>query len=365
MLGAAVFSFSVSPTCLAHAAAVNTDEFVFLKTLKSGRNGRYEAPITLQYYTKGSQTLFPCHCCSVAQLCLTLCDPKDCSIPGLPVSHHLLEFAQVHVHCASDATQTSHPLMPSSPSAFNLSQHQRLFQWVICSYQMTKILELQFHHQFSSEYSELISLKIDGLIFLLSKGLSGVFSSTTVQKTFCLLYGPALTTIHDHWLDRSLVFSPKGSPTCSTLNLPPLLPTVAASSLWQDSLITGKSVQYPGITQHKVKSWLSARKKGRPKKGRPRERKTYCFQGSAYKVHMKVSITLKTLAARARMVEGTSYLLEWCRVQRGSCPKKNPGGCKAPAPGSDYKGHLTLCDPEQIRVLLCFKRKITTMAPTP
>ena len=182
---------------------------------------------------------------------------------------------------------------------------------------------------------------------------------------FFLLYSPALTTVHEHWLDHSLVFFPKGSPTCSTLNLPPLLPTVTASSLWKDSLITGKSVQYPGITQHKVKSSLSARKKGRAKKWRPRERKTYCFQGSAYKVHMKISITLKTLAARARIVEGARYLLEWCRVQRGSCPKKNPRGCKAPAPGSDYKGHLTLWDPEQVRVLLCFKRKITIMAPSP
>ena len=63
--------------------------------------------------------------CSVAQLCLTLCDPMDCSIPVLPVPHHLLEFAQVHVHCIGDAFQPSHPLTPSSPSALNLSQHQR------------------------------------------------------------------------------------------------------------------------------------------------------------------------------------------------------------------------------------------------
>ena len=48
----------------------------------------------------------------------------DCSTPGLPVPHHLLEFAQVHVHLISDAIQPSHPLPPSSPSAFNLSQDQ-------------------------------------------------------------------------------------------------------------------------------------------------------------------------------------------------------------------------------------------------
>ena len=57
-----------------------------------------------------------------------LCDPIDCSRPGLPAPHHLLKFAQVHVHCISDAIQSSHPLMPFSPSALNLSQHQGLFQ---------------------------------------------------------------------------------------------------------------------------------------------------------------------------------------------------------------------------------------------
>ena len=67
-------------------------------------------------------------CCSVTQSCPTLCDPIDCSTPGLPVPYHLPEFAQVHVHCISDAVQPSHPLMPSSPSALNLSQHQGLFQ---------------------------------------------------------------------------------------------------------------------------------------------------------------------------------------------------------------------------------------------
>ena len=59
-------------------------------------------------------------CCSVTQSCLTLCDPMDCSMPGVPVSHHLLKFAQVHVHCIGDAIQSSHPLKPSS-SALNLS----------------------------------------------------------------------------------------------------------------------------------------------------------------------------------------------------------------------------------------------------
>ena len=69
---------------------------------------------------------FVTYCCSATQSCLTLCDPMDCSTPGLSVPHHLLKFAQVHVHCISDAIQPSHPLMPSSPSALNLLQHQGL-----------------------------------------------------------------------------------------------------------------------------------------------------------------------------------------------------------------------------------------------
>ena len=69
-------------------------------------------------------------CCSVAQLCLILCGPIDCSTPGFPTLHHLPEFAQTHVHWVSDAIQPSHPLSSPSPPAFSLFQHQSLFQWV-------------------------------------------------------------------------------------------------------------------------------------------------------------------------------------------------------------------------------------------
>ena len=71
-----------------------------------------------------------CCCCSVAQSCLTLCNPWTAACPGLPVPHHLPEFAQLHVHCISDAVLSSHPLSPPSPPAFHLSQHQGLFQGV-------------------------------------------------------------------------------------------------------------------------------------------------------------------------------------------------------------------------------------------
>ena len=100
------------------------------------------------------------------------CEPMDCSMPGLPVPHHLLEFAQVHVHCISDIIQPAHPLIPSSPPVLNLSQHQGLFQWVICSHQMTN----SFSISPSSDYSGLFSLKIDW------------FDLFTVQGTLsCLL----------------------------------------------------------------------------------------------------------------------------------------------------------------------------------
>ena len=84
--------------------------------------------------------------CSVTQSCQTLCDPMDCSMPGLPVPHHLLEFVQVHVHCISDTIQPFRPLSPFS-SAFNLSQLQGLFQWVSWLHQVTKVFELQ-HQSF-------------------------------------------------------------------------------------------------------------------------------------------------------------------------------------------------------------------------
>ena len=65
---------------------------------------------------------------SVAQSCPTLRDPMDCSTPGFPVPHQLLEIAQTHAHQVSDAIQSSHPLSSPSPPAFNRSQHQSLFQ---------------------------------------------------------------------------------------------------------------------------------------------------------------------------------------------------------------------------------------------
>ena len=83
---------------------------------------------------------------SVTQSRLTLCDPMDCSMPGLPVHHQLLEFMQTHVHWVGNAIQPSHLLSSPSPVTFNLSQHRGLCKWVSSSYQMGKVLELQFQH---------------------------------------------------------------------------------------------------------------------------------------------------------------------------------------------------------------------------
>ena len=80
---------------------------------------------------------------SVAQSCLTLCDPMNRSTPGLPVYHQLPESIQTHVHWVGDAIQPSHSLSSLSPPVLNLSQHHSLFQWVSSSHQVAKVLEFQ------------------------------------------------------------------------------------------------------------------------------------------------------------------------------------------------------------------------------
>ena len=85
--------------------------------------------------------------CSGAKSFLTLCDLLDCSAPGFPVLHYLPEFAQTHVCWVGDAIQPSHPLSSLSPPAFNLSQHQGLFQWASSWHQMATVLEFQLQQQ--------------------------------------------------------------------------------------------------------------------------------------------------------------------------------------------------------------------------
>ena len=84
---------------------------------------------------------------SVAQSCPSLCNPINCSMPGLPGNHQLPESTQTHVHWVSDAIQPSHPLSSLSSPALNLSQHQGLFKWVSSSHQVAKVVEFELQHQ--------------------------------------------------------------------------------------------------------------------------------------------------------------------------------------------------------------------------
>ena len=118
---------------------------------------------------------------SVAQSCPTLCDPMNRSMPGLPVHHHLLEFAQTHIHQVGDAIQPSHPLsffsclqsFPASGSFpiswFFISSGQRIGVSASAS-----ALPMHIQDLFPLGWTDWISLQ--------SKGLSRVFSNTTVQK---------------------------------------------------------------------------------------------------------------------------------------------------------------------------------------
>ena len=83
----------------------------------------------------------------VTQSCPTLCNPRDCSTPGLLVLHQPQKLAQTHVHQVSDAIQPYHPLLSSSPPAFNISQQQGLSKWVCSLQQLAKVLELQVQIQ--------------------------------------------------------------------------------------------------------------------------------------------------------------------------------------------------------------------------
>ena len=143
-------------------------------------------------------------CCSVAKSCLTFCNPMDCSTPGFPVLHYLLEFAQFHVHWVSDPIQPLHPPHPLLllPSTF---PGVRVFSNELALH-ISWPKNWSFSNSPSSEYSGLISFRIDWFVSLLSKRLSRVFSSTTIWKN--QFFGPQLSWwssshIHDYWKNHS------------------------------------------------------------------------------------------------------------------------------------------------------------------
>ena len=141
---------------------------------------------------------------SIAQSCLTLWDPMDYSMPGLPVHHQLPEFTQTHLHWVSDAIQPPHPLSSPPPSIFPsirvFSNESALhIRWPkYWSFTSTSVL--------TTNTQDWSPLGWTGWISLQSKGLSRVFSNTTVQKHQffqCFLYGPTLISINDYWKNHS------------------------------------------------------------------------------------------------------------------------------------------------------------------
>ena len=146
---------------------------------------------------------------SVTQSCPILCDHMDCSIPGFPVHHQLLEPAQTHVFWVSDAIQSSHPLFSPSPPTFNLSQHQGLFQWVSSSHQVAKILEVQLQHQ-SFWWMFRTDILYDWLAGYPCHPRDSQESSPTPEfksinsSVLSFLYSPTFISIHDYWKNHSL-----------------------------------------------------------------------------------------------------------------------------------------------------------------
>ena len=111
-----------------------------------------------------------CCCCSVAQSCLNLCDPMDCSTPGFLVLHYLPKFAQTHVHWVSDAIQPSCPLLLPSPPSLDLSQHLFSNESALCN-RWLKYWSFSFSMSPSNEYSELIFFRIDWFDLLAVQGI--------------------------------------------------------------------------------------------------------------------------------------------------------------------------------------------------
>ena len=138
--------------------------------------------------------------CSVAQSCLTLCDPLDCSMPTFSDPHYFPEFAQILVHWVDDAVQPSNPPSLPSPPALNFPQHQGPSQWD----GWPKSWSCSFSISPSNEYSMLISLRIDWIYFLVYQGLSRVFSSAIVQKHQFFGAQPSLWSNNSHMHPRLL-----------------------------------------------------------------------------------------------------------------------------------------------------------------
>ena len=131
--------------------------------------------------------------------------PVDCSTPGFPVHHQLLEFTQTHVHRVSHAIQPSHPLLFPSPPAFNLSQHRVFSSESVLHIRWPKNWSFSFSISPFNEYSGLISFRMDWLDLLAVQGtLKSLLQHHSINSlALSLLYGPTLTSIHDYWKNHS------------------------------------------------------------------------------------------------------------------------------------------------------------------
>ena len=172
----------------------------YFSSVYSAQSGFKPSYITIEdrpflKHTKKSIDWLSVQFSSGVQSCPTLCDPMNCSMPGLPVCHQLPEFTQTHVRRVSDAIQPSHPLSSPSPPAPNPSQHQGLFQWVNSSHEVARLLEFQLLASVLPKNTQDWSpLEWTGWISLQSKGLSRVFSNTTV------LWAGRSTSWNQDWL---------------------------------------------------------------------------------------------------------------------------------------------------------------------
>ena len=147
-------------------------------------------------FVRNCQTIFQSNCCcfSLARSCLTLFDPMDCSPPGFPVLHFLLEFSQTHVHWVADAIQSSHSLLPPLSPALSLSKHQGLFQWAgfACTSRSSQFM-----------YCWKLAWRFSALITLLTCEMRAVFSSLNIVwhcpflglewKLYHLIFLPAMS----------------------------------------------------------------------------------------------------------------------------------------------------------------------------
>ena len=132
----------------------------------------------------------------------------DYSTPGFSVLHFLLEFAQTHVNWVGDTIQPSHPLLPASPSALSLSQHQGFSNESALWIRWPKYGSFSFSISPSNEYLGLISFSMDWFDHPKDSqefSLTPLFESTN-SLTLSLLYGPTFTSIHDHWKNYSVSY---------------------------------------------------------------------------------------------------------------------------------------------------------------